>query len=60
LRLVQMDFFEVGLTCNKFTTTNVDFVLNTSPSNIPCLELKDKVAYPGATFYLYRVVKTTY
>jgi hypothetical protein len=58
-RLVHPDFFEVGISCNKFITSNVDFILDTYPINRPCLKLKDKIIFPGDTFFIYRVVKTT-
>ncbi len=55
LYLVQPDFFEVNLSCSKFITSNVNYVLDTTLMSKPCLELKDKVVYPAATFYLYKV-----
>jgi hypothetical protein len=58
-RLVHPDFFEVGISCNKFITSNVDFILDTYPINRPCLKLNDKIVFPGDTFFIYRVVKTT-
>jgi hypothetical protein len=58
-RLVHPDFFEVGISCNKFITSNVDFILDTYPINRPCLKLNDKIIFPGDTFFIYRVVKTT-
>lgn len=55
LKLIQPDFFEVGLTCSQFITSNVDFILDSAPIEKPCVKLKDKVVYPGATFFIYEV-----
>jgi hypothetical protein len=55
LHLVHSDFFEVEFSCSNFITSNVDFVLDTAPIQSSCLTLKDKVVYPGATFYIYKV-----
>lgn len=55
LYLVQPDLFLVGLTCSKFVTSEVDFVLDTAPINSPCLTLKDKLSYPAIDFYIYKV-----
>ncbi len=55
LKLIQPDFFEVAISCSDFITKNVDYILDTSPLNKPCLQLKDKVVYPSVSFHIYEV-----
>lgn len=55
LQLLQVDSFSVQLNCGDFITKNVDFILSSSKLNKPCFELKDTIAYPLASFYVYEV-----
>jgi hypothetical protein len=55
IQLVQLDSFEVRLSCEPFLLDHVQFVLSGQPLDQPCLHQTNTVQYPNSTFYIYKV-----
>lgn len=55
LKLVRGSVYQVRFTCSNFVYKNVNFVLATHDLKMSCLAPIDSVAYPRATFYIYKV-----
>jgi hypothetical protein len=55
LTLVRNNSFVVTFECSDFIKQHVQFALSTHPLDKACVKQVDKVEYPKATFYLYKV-----
>lgn len=57
MELVQGNVFKVKFECSEFFYENVDFVLTTQQLSLTCLTPVDRVSYPKATFYIYKLTR---
>lgn len=55
VKLLQADAFAIKFQCSPYIENNVQFALSVHELSGNCLKLRDKILYPGKTFYLYQV-----
>lgn len=58
LELEKGNVFKVRFFCDQFLYENIDMALSTNELDFPCLQKIDKISYPNADFFIYKIKPT--